>query len=115
MAKKPFTLEDNFDKVIEQIREKPQRVLNIIGANLVKDIRPILPAHYKDRRGRHLSRSLGYWVRKKEGDLQIGFKRFYAPFVMDRNNEPLTPAVMRNKDMIVKLIAEALNEIGGKR
>ena len=34
---------------------------------------------------------------------------------MDRNNEPLTPAVMRNKDMIVKLIAEALNEIGGKR
>ena len=115
MAKKPFTLEDNFDKVIEQIREKPQRVMNIIGANLVKDIRPTLKSHYKDRRGRHLSRSLGYWVRKQEKDLQIGFKMFYAPFVMERGDEPLTPSVMRNKDMIVKLIAEALNEIGGKR
>ncbi len=115
MAKKPFTLEDNFDKVSEKIQETPHRVMNIIGQNLVKDIRPTLPSFYKDRKGRRLSRSLGYWARKQEGDLQIGFKMFYAPFVMNRNSEPLKASVIKNKDMIVKLIAEALNEIGGKR
>ena len=112
MAKKPFTLEDNFDKVSEQIQEAPHKVMNIIGANLVKDIRPHLKTHYSDRKGRRLSRSLGYWARKKEGDLQIGFKMFYAPFVMERGKEPLTPAVIRNKDMIVQLIAEALRKVG---
>ncbi len=112
MAKQPFTFEDNFDKVSEQIQEAPHKVMNIIGANLVKDIRPHLKTHYSDRKGRRLSRSLGYWARKKEGDLQIGFKMFYAPFVMERGKEPLTPAVIRNKDMIVQLIAEALRKVG---
>lgn len=112
MAKQPFTFEDNFDKVSEQIQEAPHKVMSIIGANLVKDIRPTLKPFYKDRKDRRLSRSLGYWARKKEGDLQIGFKMFYAPFVMERGKEPLTPAVIRNKDMIASLIAEALRKVG---
>jgi hypothetical protein len=115
MAKKPFTLEDNFDKVSEKISETPHRVLNIIGANLVKDVRGTLPQYYKDRKKARLSRSLGYWARKQEKDLQIGFKMFYAPFVMSPNHEPLRKSVEKNKDMIVSLIAQALNEIGGKR
>jgi hypothetical protein len=111
MAKKKFTFESNLPQIKEKIAEKPYRVLNVIGANIVKTIRPTLTGYYKDRKGRRLSRSLGYWARKQERDLQIGFKMFYGPFVMDHDNNPLTPAIRQHKDEIVKLIGEALDQI----
>lgn len=112
MAKKkrePFTFESNLNKVIPRIEESPYRVLNIIGQTLVKEVRGTLRQYYKKRTGR-LDKSLGYWARKKEKDLQIGFKLFYAPFVLD-HNDPLKPVVEKNKYIIQDMIAKAIDEI----
>lgn len=111
MAKKkePFTFESNLDKVIPRIEETPYRVLNIIGQNLVREVRGTLRQFYAKRSGK-LDKSLGYWARKKEKDLQIGFKQFYAPFVME-HNDPLKPVVEKNKYIIQDMIAKAIDEI----
>ena len=112
MAKKkrePFTFESNLNKVVPRIEESPYRVLNIIGQTLVKEVRGTLRQYYKKRTGR-LDKSLGYWARKKEKDLQIGFKLFYAPFVLD-HNDPLKPVVEKNKYIIQDMIAKAIDEI----
>lgn len=110
MAKKPpFTFESNLDKVLPKIEETPYRVLNVIGQNLVREVRGTLRKHYKRRTGR-LDKSLGYWARRKEKDLQIGFKLFYAPFVME-HNDPLKPVVQKNAQLIRDMIAKAIDEI----
>ena len=112
MAKKkrePFTFESNLNKVVPRIEESPYRVLNIIGQTLVKEVRGTLRQFYKKRTGK-LDKSLGYWARKKEKDLQIGFKLFYAPFVLD-HNDPLKPVVEKNKYIIQDMIAKAIDEI----
>lgn len=112
MAKKkrePFTFESNLNKVVPRIEESPYKVLNIIGQTLVKEVRGTLRQYYKKRTGR-LDKSLGYWARKKEKDLQIGFKLFYAPFVLE-HNDPLKPVVEKNKYIIQDMIAKAIDEI----
>ncbi|MDD3984091.1 MAG: hypothetical protein PHE11_02880 [Candidatus Omnitrophica bacterium] len=112
MAKKkrePFTFESNLNKVVPRIEESPYRVLNIIGQTLVKEVRGTLRQYYRRRTGK-LDKSLGYWARKKEKDLQIGFKIFYAPFVLD-HNDPLKPVVEKNKYIIQDMIAKAIDEI----
>lgn len=107
--REPFTFESNLNKVIPRIEESPYRVLNIIGQTLVKEVRGTLRQFYKKRTGR-LDKSLGYWARKKEKDLQIGFKLFYAPFVLE-HNDPLKPVVEKNKYIIQDMIAKAIDEI----
>lgn len=110
--KTPFIFESNIDKISQKIEETPERVLNIIGRNLVREIRPTV----KRRTGAlRAAKSLSYWARKKEKDLQIGFKIFYAPFVYDRTNDPITPVVEKNIPWIVKLIAEALDKLTTKK
>lgn len=115
MAKKkePFTFESNLNKVIPKIEDAPYRVLNVIGQNLVKEIRGTLRQYYKRRSGK-LDKSLGYWARKKEKDLQIGFKIFYAPFVL-KNDDPLRPVVVKNAELIKQMIAKAIEEINNER
>jgi len=107
--KEPFTFESNLNKVVPRIEESPYRVLNIIGQTLVKEVRGTLRQYYKKRTG-GLDKSLGYWARKKEKDLQIGFKIFYAPFVL-QHNDPLKPVVEKNKYIIQDMIAKAIDEI----
>lgn len=82
--------------------------MNIIGQNLVKEIRPKVP-----QRRRVLRKSLGYWARKKEKDLQIGFKSFYSPFVF-KHEDPLKPVVLKNAQLIKDMIKVAMNEISKK-
>lgn len=107
MAKRePFTFESNLNKVIPRIEETPYRVLNVIGQNLVREISPNVP-----RRSGRLRKSLGYWARKKEKDLQIGFKIFYAPFVFRTKPDPIKPVVVKNAQLIQDMIAKALDEI----
>jgi len=107
--KEAFTWESNVDKVIAKVQDKPQRVMNIIGLTLVKETRATLRRFYGNRTG-DLDKSLGYWARKNEKDLQIGFKKFYAPMALD-GADPIKPIVIKNKDMIVNTIAQALQEI----
>ena len=59
-GKEKFTFESNLEKITVKIEEVPEKVLNIIGQNLVKEIRPNIPK----RTGR-LKKSLGYWGQKK--------------------------------------------------
>ena len=109
MAKKEaFTFESNFDKISAKMEEVPEKVLNVIGQNLVKEIKPNVP-----KRTGKLKKSLGYWARKTENDLQIGFKLFYAPFVF-KHSDPIKPVVVKNAQLISDMIKKAIDEIGKK-
>lgn len=126
MARKkrePFTFESNLVKVTEKIQEKPFRVMNVIGQQLVREIRANeLKTNYSHRT-KILSKTLGYWARKRERDLQIGFKMsiqkniagagpgIVGGIMTGSEPDPLKPAVLRNKDLITQLIGEALDEI----
>ena len=108
MARKkrePFTFESNIHKIVPKIEEAPYKVLNIIGQNIVKEVRPKVP-----KRSGRLRKSLGYWARKREKDLQIGFKIFYAPFVF-KHEDPIKPVVIKNAQLIQDMIAKAIDEI----
>jgi len=108
-TKSAFTFESNVTAVIGKIEATPFKVLNIIGQNLVREVRGTLRQYYKKHSG-NLDKSLGYWARKQEKDLQIGFKIFYAPFVLQKN-DPLKPIVVKNAELIKSMIAKAIDEI----
>lgn len=123
MAKKPFTFESNLEKITQKIHDKPTKVMNIIGQQLVREIRANeLKSNYHTRT-KILDKALGYWARKKERDLQIGFKMsieknaagvgpgIVGGIMTGAEPDPLKSAVIRNKDYIVQLIGEALDEI----
>lgn len=111
MAKSQFSFESNVVKVTEKIHESPFKVLNIIGQNLVREIKATtLRGAYNKRTGR-LDKSLQYWARKEERDLQIGFKEFYGRYVMGPDNDPIKPVVVKNAELIKQMIAEAIDEI----
>lgn len=114
--KQPFTMESNLDQIIEKIHEKPYTVMNKIGAALVKEIKPNIPK----KTGR-LRKSIGYWARKEQKDIQIGFytnkkigkdwSAFYSSILFGRQNDPIKAAVLKNAELIQRLIGEALDEI----
>lgn len=122
MAKTAFKFESNLDKISKKIREKPQKVLNVIGSNIVREVKGNIASSKSSRRGL-LARSLGYWARKQEGDLQIGFKMsivknkmqvgpgIVGDMMTGKEDDPILPVVVKNKDEIVRLIGEALDEI----
>ncbi len=51
MARKAFTFESNLEKVVAKIEEKPQKVLNVIGQNLSREIKGTLRKDYGKRTG----------------------------------------------------------------
>ncbi len=117
-----FTFESNLDKVIEKIEDAPDKVLRTIAQNLVKEIRGTLRQYYKKRTG-NLDKSLGFsqsrplykestgeWPASRKPFLMIGFKRFYAPFVLE-GNDPIMPVVKKNADLIKEMIGKAVDEI----
>lgn len=128
MARKKtaFKFENNTDKIIAKIQEKPTKVLNIIGANLTKEIRSNIRSSGSSRRGL-LASSLGFWARKKEKDLQIGFKmsivenaQKVGPGVVGKmirfeEEDPIKPVVYKNRDLIQSMIAQAIDEIRKER
>ena len=125
MAKKPkqpFTFESNLDKVIPKIQEAPEKVMRVIGQNMVREIRGTLRNHYRKISGKldkllgySLSRpmfkeSVGEWPPVGVPAMIIGFKQFYAPFVL-KHSDPIKPVVIKNKELIQQMIAEAIDEI----
>ena len=122
MARKKFEFINNTDKVIEKIKEKPTKVMNIIGSNLTREIKSEIKSSKSSRRGM-LASSLGYWARKKERDLQIGFKMsivanaqevgpgIVGDMITRKEPDPILPVVKKNVDLIVSLIGQALDEI----
>ena len=128
MAKrKPFTLESNIPKIIKKIEDKPGKVMNVIGQNLVKEIKATTLKSQYNSRYKILSKSLGYWARKREKDLQIGFKMsiqrnaygagpgIVGGIMSGRESDPLKPVVLKNAETIKELIGKALKEIERER
>lgn len=118
MARKkrqPFTFESNVDKVITKIQEKPGRVLNIVGQNLVREIRANTMKSQFNQRTKILSKSLGYWARKREKDLQIGFKMsipgIVGKMITGQEPDPIKPVVVKNAQLIKEMVAQAIDEI----
>ena len=116
MAK--YTYESNFDLTREAIKAAPRQVMAKIGKMIRDDVKNRLP-----RKTGRLKRSVGYWARKKEGDLQVGFfdnfndKKKWAAFyreAVQAENNPLFDVVRERRSQIVQLIGEALNQIGVK-
>lgn len=117
MAKKrrELTMESNLEFITKRIQEKPYRVLNTVGQQLVREIRSTtLRSQFHTRRA-ILHKSLGYWARNREKDLQIGFK-MSIPGIVGRmmtgqEADPIKPVVQKNADLIQKMIGDALDEI----
>lgn len=117
MAKKrkPFQMESNVKYITKKIQEKPYMVMNVIGQQLVREIRATTLKSQFNQRQRILHKSLGYWARKQERDLQIGFK-MSIPGIVGRmmtgqERDPIKPVVIKNKQMITETITQALDEI----
>lgn len=116
MAKRqPFTFESNLEKVSAKVEEKPQRVMNIIGQNLVREIRATtLKSQFHTRR-KILHKTLGYWARKRDKDIQIGFKMsipgIVGKMMTGQERDPIKPVVVKNADLIKETIGKALDEI----
>lgn len=122
MARKKFEFISNKDKVIQKIQEKPTNVLNLIGQNVVKETKANIKASKSSRRGL-LAHSIGYWARKQERDLQIGFKMsiienkqgvgpgIVGDMLTRKEPDPILPVVKKNIDLIQELIGKALDEI----
>lgn len=112
MAKRqPFTFESNLDKIVPKIQDAPYSVMNKIGAALVKEIKATQLRNFYKKRSGTMDKSLQYWARKKERDLQIGFKAFYAPIVLGKERDPIKPVVFKNIEIIKQMIGEALDQI----
>lgn len=124
MARKKFTFESNIPKVIPKIQDAPNRVMNVIGQNLVREIKvSTLSENYKQRSA-ILKKTLGYWARKEEKDLQIGFKMsiqtneqgvgpgIVGGIMTGQESDPIKPVVLKNVSIIQQMIKAALDEIG---
>lgn len=122
MARKTFTMESNLDKIVAKIEEKPQKVMNIIGQNLVREIKATTLKSMYNQRTKILTKALGYWARRNEKDLQIGFKASITqnPYgagpglvgdMMSKHVDPIKPVVQKNIKMYNELIGKALAEI----
>ena len=114
-AKTPFTFESNLAKVSIKIQEKPQKVMNVIGQNLVREIKATTMKSQFHQRKSILTKSLSYWARKNEKDLQIGFK-MSIPGIVGRmitgaESDPRKPVVVKNAELIKQMIATAIDEI----
>ncbi|MDF2543483.1 MAG: hypothetical protein K0S47_3201 [Herbinix sp.] len=113
--KKPFTFESNLDKIIVKIEEKPQKVMNTIGQNLVKEIKSTTMKSQFHQRRSILTKTLGYWARKQEKDLQIGFKMsihgIVGRMITGAEQDPIKPVVVKNAELIQQMIAAAIDEI----
>lgn len=98
----------------ERIQDSPGRVFNVIGQNLVRDVKVNQMSKFKTRR-KILTKTIGYWARKKEKDLQIGFKMsipgIVGKMMTGEETDPFKPSVIKNSQMIQELIAEAINSI----
>jgi hypothetical protein len=116
VARKAFTFESNLHKIIPKIEEAPEKVLKIIGQKLVQEAKATTMKTQFHRRQKILTKTLGYWARKKEKDLQIGFKMsipgIVGKMMTGEEEDPLKPVVIKNAEIIQDMLKVAMNEIG---
>jgi hypothetical protein len=116
--RQPFTFESNLDKIVPKIEDTPGKVLSIVGRNLVKEIKSTTMKSQFHQRRAILIKTLGYWARKKEKDLQIGFKMsipgIVGNMITGKEADPIKPVVVKNAQIIKDMIRAAIDEIGRK-
>jgi len=121
------TYESRVEEAKQKIRDKPENALKEIGKFLTKEIQSAASKSSKTRtyyyngkkitvKPGRLKRSIGYWYRKQEKDLQVGSKAFYATweeFGSSNNTKRpfLMPTVRSNVNVIQEMIADALREL----
>jgi hypothetical protein len=117
-AKEPFTFESNLSKILPKIEETPEKVLNIVGKNLVKEIKATTMKSQFHQRRAILTKTLGFWARKKEKDLQIGFKMsipgIVGNMITGKEADPIKPIIVKNAQIIQDMVRVAIDEIGKK-
>ncbi len=122
MAKQPFTMESNVDKIVEKIQEKPRLAMGKIGGQLVREIKAnTMKSQFHQRRA-ILAKTLQWaygWDAgagtKDKTSIQIGFK-MSIPGIVGRmmtgaEADPIKPVVVKNAEIIQQLIGAALDEI----
>lgn len=113
--RKPVTMESNLDYITQKIQEKPYKVMNVVGQQIVREVRSTTLRSQFHTRRKILHKSLGYWARKRERDLQIGFKMsipgIVGKMMTGQEADPIKPVVIKNKDLIRQMIGDALDEI----
>ncbi len=105
------TFESRLEQTKQKIAEKPEKALTEIGKLVVAEVRKVTP-----KQTGYLRKSLGYWHRKKEGDLQIGFKAWYAvPLIVgtlgNKASNFFMDKIMELLPTIQELIQDALKEL----
>ena len=121
MAKKaPFTMESNLEKITEQIHERPKGVLIKIGWQLVKEIKATTLKDQYKWRYKILAKSLKATNKDEDGKksnafVKIGFEMsipgLVGGMITGREADPLRPVVLRNNELIQKLVGESLDQI----
>ena len=113
--RKVLTMESNLEHITKRIQEKPYKVMNLVGQQLVREIRSTTLRSQFHTRRKILHKSLGYWARKRENDLQIGFKMsipgIVGKMITGQEADPIKPVVVKNAALIQEMIGEALDEI----
>ena len=120
--RKELTMESNLDKITEKIKDKPKKVMGTVGAQIVREIRSTtLRSQFHQRRAiLHKTLQWAYgWdagARKKDiTSVQIGFKMsipgIVGKMMTGQEADPIKPVVVKNADLIQKLIGQALDEI----
>lgn len=122
MAKQPFTMESNVDKIVEKIQEKPRLAMGKIGGQLVREIKANTMKSQFHQRLAILAKTLQWaygWDAgagtKDKTSIQIGFK-MSIPGIVGRmmtgaEADPIKPVVVKNAEIIQQLIGAALDEI----
>jgi len=105
------TFESRVEQCKQRISEKPENALKDIGKLMVREVKKDTPV-----KTGALKKSCGYWYRKKEGDLQVGFKDWKAPIVIlgtlgTRANNFFLSTVMRLVPTVQELIQHAMAEL----
>lgn len=124
MAKQPRTFESNLDYVKERLEANPHRVMNLIGQQLVREIKPQIPR--AEVKGGKFQNTVGYWARKDEKDIQIGFydnsnsrhtdkaevwEETMVGYMTGTQRDVIKETVLKNADLIKKTIGQALDQI----
>jgi hypothetical protein len=112
MARSRVTFENRIDIARQRITERPQAALKEIGKLMVKEIKPKVP-----KKSGRLMKSIAYWYRPRQKDLQIGSKSSFAHLIEFGNiNFPgvsfLKSTIMSRLGEIQSLIQDALRGLG---
>ena len=107
MARRARTFESMLPDVQRRIEENPAKALREIGKIMSADVRNAAPK----RTGR-LKRSIGYWYRNRQKDLQVGSKIFYAAPVERRHVQFILNTFRARQAWIQDTIMANLRRLG---